>query len=369
MNVDFLIIGAGIAGASAGYHLAPHGRVAVLEMEQVPGHHSTGRSAALYSEYYGGPVVRALTRASRDFLTAPPPGFTAHPLLTPRGVLTLCPPGAEKEFDDALAAGADASVPAYEIDPAEVPRHCPIVRPGAYRRAMRKPAAQDIDVDALHQGYLRGIRAHGGQVLRSARAATLTRQGDTWQVATGEGRFGAPVVVNAAGAWADEIAGRAGVRPLGLTPLRRTAFLVDAPADTDVSRWPMVADVTGTFYFKPESGHLLVSPADATPVPPGDARPDDLDVAIGAERVEAATTLTIRRIRRAWAGLRTAAPDDVPVVGVSPDAPGFLWLAGLSGYGVQVAPAVGRLAAALATGTAPDPAGPDPADLAPDRFA
>lgn len=368
MDVDFLIVGGGIAGASVGYHLAPHGRVVVLEMEQVPGHHSTGRSAALFSEYYGGPTVRALTRASRAFLTAPPPGFTAHPLLTPRGVLTLCPPGAQQQFDDALADGRGASVPAHEIDLDEVPRHCPIVRPGSYRRAMLKPAAQDIDVDALHQGYLRGIRASGGEVVRSARVDTVTRRGGTWQATTGAGRFTAPVLVNAAGAWADQIAGLAGTRPLGLTPLRRTAFLVDGPGGMDVSRWPMVADVTGTYYFKPESGHLMVSPADATPVPAGDARPDDLDIAIGAERVEAATTLVIRHIRRAWAGLRTAAPDDVPVVGMAPDAPGFLWLAGLSGYGVQVAPAIGALAAALATTTAPAPTGPDPAELAPTRF-
>ncbi|MEU6078767.1 FAD-binding oxidoreductase, partial [Micromonospora sp. NPDC047074] len=174
------------------------------------------------------------------------------------------------------------------------------------------------------------------------------------------------VVVNAAGAWADEVATAAGVRPVGLTPLRRTAFLVDAPAGDPATHWPMVGDVNNTFYFKPESGRLLVSPCDTTPTPPGDARPDDLDVAIAVERVREATTLDIRRVHRVWAGLRTAAPDDVPVIGPATDAPGFLWMAGLGGYGIQTSPAAGALLAALAV-DAPPPV--DPAPFSPTRFA
>ncbi|MEH1102466.1 NAD(P)/FAD-dependent oxidoreductase [Micromonospora sp. CPCC 205561] len=363
--IDYLVIGGGIAGASAGHQLGAYGSVVLAEMEGVPGQHSTGRSAAVFSEYYGGPAVRALTRASRAFLNTPPPGFAEHPLLTPRRALALCPPGGEDAFEAALRAGSEVDPPAREIDLADLPRYCPVVRPQWCRRAMVKPAVRDLDVAALHQGYLRGIRAAGGRVVCGARVSRLRREGRGWRVGTDAGEFTARVVVNAAGAWADEVAAAAGVRPLGLVPLRRTAFLVDAPPGVPAADWPMVGDVGDTFYFKPESGRLLVSPADATPSQPGDARPDDLDVAIGAERVQEATTLEIRRVHRAWAGLRTAAPDDVPVIGPAPDAPGFLWLAGLGGYGVQTSPAAGALLAALAVG-APPPV--DPAPLSPARF-
>jgi D-arginine dehydrogenase len=374
MRCDFLVVGAGIAGASAGYFLADFGSVTVLEMEAVPGYHSTSRSAALFSEYYGNSVVRALTVASRGFYLAPPFGIM-EPLLTPRGVLALCPHGAEERFAVALAAGLTAPTPVRELSPDEARGYCPAVRPQWFSRAMLKPAVMDIDVDALHQGFLRGIRARNGRVVRSARVKSLTRRGG-WRVDTDAGEFSAGCVVNAAGAWADEIAGLAGVRRVGLTPLRRTAAIAVPPAGADVTGWPMVADVAETFYFKPESGQLLISPYDATPVPPGDARPDDLDVAVAIDRVRAATTLAIRHVRRAWAGLRSAVRDDTPVVGEAPDAAGFFWLAGLSGYGIQTAPAVGRLAAALVTGEAPRISGNEtgagtgvePAALAPGRL-
>jgi D-arginine dehydrogenase len=367
---DFLVVGGGMAGASAGYFLAAGGSVTLLEMENAPGYHSTGRSAALFSEYYGQAVVRALTAASRPFFVAPPPGFSS-PLLTPRGVLALCPAGAEERFAAVLAEGLTAPTPVREIALAQVQELCPIVRPGWYSRAMVKPAAMDVDVDAVHQGFLRGIRARGGRVLTSARVRDLARRGGLWRAATDAGEFCAPIVVNACGAWADELAGLAGVRQIGLTPMRRTAFLADPPGGLSVTGWPMVADVTETFYFKPESGRLLISPADATPVPPGDARPDDLDVAVAAARVQEVTTLVIRHIRRAWAGLRSCVPDDNPVVGEAPDAAGFIWLAALGGYGVQTAPAVGRIAAALAA-SAPQREflagiGIDLADITPER--
>jgi D-arginine dehydrogenase len=364
---DFLVVGGGIAGASAGYFLAASGTVTLLEAEAVPGYHATGRSAALFSEYYGNAVVRALTAASRPFYTAPPPGFTA-PLLSPRGVLALCPHGAEARFDQVLAAGLTAPVPVRELGPGEAQRHCPVVRPEWFSRAMLKPAAMDIDVDAVHQGFLRGIRARGGQVVRSAGVRALSRSAGEWRAVTGAGEFSAPCLVNAAGAWADEIAGLAGVPGIGLTPLRRSACIVAAPAAAGASRWPMVADVTETFYVKPESGRLLLSPADATPVPPGDARPEDIDIAAAIDRVRAATTLEIRHVQRAWAGLRSAVPDDTPVIGPAPQMPGFVWLAALGGYGIQTAPAAGELAAALATGTAPWPASADLAALSPGRF-
>ncbi|MBV1852787.1 NAD(P)/FAD-dependent oxidoreductase [Catellatospora tritici] len=346
---DFLVVGGGIAGAAAGYFLSRHGAVTLVEMETAPGYHATGRSAALFSEYYGNETVRALTAASRPFLTDPPAGFAEHPLLTPRGVVALCPAGAEELFETALARGRSAPVPAYEIGPDEVARHCPVVRPEWFTRALLRPAAADIDVDALHRGFLRGVTAAGGLVLTRARLQELTRDGARWRARTTAGEVRAAVVVNAAGAWADEVAALAGLRPVGLVPRRRTAFLVDGPEGA--SAWPMVCDVTETFYVKPESGALLVSPADATPAVPGDARPEDLDVALGLERLREATTLPARRVRHAWAGLRTSVADDVPVVGPDPAADGFHWLAGLGGYGVQIAPAVGRaLAAAVAGG-------------------
>lgn len=373
MGCDFLVVGGGIAGASAGYFLAAFGSVTVLEMEAALGYHSTGRSAALFSEYYGNSVVRALTAASREFYLAPPPGFT-QPLLTPRGVLALCPHGAEERFAQVLATGLTAPTPVRELTAGEASRYCPAVRPQWFSRAMLKPAAMDIDVDALHQGFLRGIRARDGHVLRSAKVRSLSRcgPGRGWRADTDAGEFRAECVVNAAGAWADEIAGLAGVRRIGLTPRRRTAAVVAPPTEVDVGRWPMVTDVTETFYVKPESGQLLISPCDATPTPPCDARPDDLDVAVAIDRVRAATTLATRHVRRAWAGLRSAVRDDTPVVGEAPDAAGFCWLAGLSGYGVQTAPAVGRLAAALVTGETPripgNAAGVELAALTPGRL-
>src|ERR1700730_11425205 len=195
---DFLVVGGGIAGASAGYFLAASGTVTLLEREAVPGYHATGRSAALFSEYYGNGVVRALTAASRPFYTAPPPGFTA-PLLSPRGVLALCPHGAEARFDQVLAAGLTAPVPVRELGPGAAQRHCRVVRPEWFSRAMLKPAAMDIDVDALHQGFLRGIRARGGQVVRSAGVRALSRSAGEWRAVTGAGDFCAPCLVNAAG--------------------------------------------------------------------------------------------------------------------------------------------------------------------------
>lgn len=352
MRSDFLIVGGGIAGASAGYFLAAHGRVTLLEREAVHGYHSTGRSAALFSEYYGNGAVRALTAASRPFYTAPPPGFR-QALLSPRGVLALCPHGAEARFADVLAAGLTAPTPVRELCPGEAERYCPVVRPEWFSRAMLKPAAMDIDVDAAHQGFLRGISERGGSVVRSAGVRALTRRGGAWRAVTDAGEFTAGCLVNAAGAWADEIARLAGVPGIGLTPLRRSACIVAPPAAANISGWPMVADVTETFYFKPESGRLLLSPMDANPVHPGDARPDDIDVAAAIDRVQAATTLEIRHVQHAWAGLRCAVEDDTPVVGQEPGEASFVWLAGLSGYGIQTAPATGQLAAALATGAPP----------------
>jgi D-arginine dehydrogenase len=350
---DVIVVGGGIAGSAAGYFLSRSLRVTLLEREDAPGRHATGRSAALFSEYYGPPAVRALTTASRAFLADPPSGFAEVPLLSPRGVLTVAAPGAEPEFEAALADAAEVGV--TELDPAEATRLVPVLRPG-FARAMHKPAAADLDVAALHQGYLRGIRAAGGSVVTRVSGAPR-RTGAGWELAG----VTAPVLVNAAGAWADEVATGAGAAPLGLVPRRRTACLVDPGADA--AGWPLLNDVPETFYAKPESGALLVSPADSTPDRPHDVRPRDEDVALGLDRLAAATTIPVRSVRHAWAGLRTSAPDDLPVVGPDPVVPGLFWLAGLGGYGVQLSPAVGRLlAAAVLDGTTP-------AEVAPARFA
>jgi len=368
MDSDVLVLGAGIAGAAAGYFLAAAGaRVTVLEAEDAPGRHATGRSAALYSEYFGPPAVRALTAASRDFLADPPSGFADAPLLSPRGVVTVAVPGTDVEFEAALASARAAPSGAVEIPPAEAARLVPVLRADRYARAMHKPGAMDIDVAALHQGYLRGVRATGRVVTR-ARVQTMRRDGERWRAGTPGGDHTAPVVVDAAGAWADEVALLAGAGPLGLVPHRRTACLVDP--GRDATAWPLLNDVPETFYCKPESGALLVCPADAEPDEPGDVRPRDLDVAVAVDRLEHATTLSVRRVAHSWAGLRTSAPDDLPVVGRDPAVPGFCWLAGLGGYGVQLSPAVGLLlAAAVLDRDTPVEPGTDSAKaVSPGRF-
>jgi D-arginine dehydrogenase len=283
--------------------------------------------------------------------------------------VTVALPGEEAAFEEALAAARSAPGGADEISLADARRLCPVLRAGRYGRAMHKPAAMDIDVAALHEGFLRGVRAEG-RVVTLARVRELRLDGMGWIAGTPAGDYSAPVLVNAAGAWADELAMLAGAAPVGLVPRRRTACLIDP--GTDASGWPLLNDLPETFYCKPESGALLVCPSDAEPAAPGDIRARDLDVAVGIDRLEQATTLSVRRVQHAWAGLRTSAPDDVPVVGPDPARPGFHWLAGVGGYGVQLSPAVGQLLAAAVLGTEPDL--PElaglPADaITPNRFA
>lgn len=357
---DFLVIGGGIAGAAAACFLAEHGSVLLLEAEPACGVHATGRSAALFSEYFGTATVRALTSASRTFYAHPPAGFEGVEPLRPRGSLVLSGPGPEddEEFERVLVEAPNAAEPAVEVTPAEARRLCGALRPGAFRRAMLKPGAQDVDVHAVHQYFLKTLRSRGGAIRVGTRVTGLRRSGGVWTATTADGGYSAPVVVNAAGAWADELARSAGALPVGLVAYRRTVAVIPSPAgfaDHEVRDWPMIGDLAGTFYAKPESGGLLVCPCDATPLPPGDVRADELDVALGLARLAEHTVLDPRRVTHAWAGLRSSAPDDVPVVGPAPEAPGLHWLAGLGGYGIQTAPAVGRLAAALAAGVPPDP--------------
>ncbi|MGA8260528.1 MAG: FAD-binding oxidoreductase [Arenicellales bacterium] len=344
---DFLIVGAGMAGASVGYELALHGRVVLVEREEMPGYHSTGRSAAQFLESYGNESVRRLTHASRAFFEDPPEGFADHPLLTPRGALFVGREEQRERLDETLA-----EVQALVGTARELPRNTalelvPVLREDYVAAAFYEPDSMDMDVAAIHHGYLKGLRRRGGRIATRAEVRRLSRVGDAWEVETAAGRFSAPIVVNAAGAWCDEIARLAGVPPIGLTPRRRTAITFDAPPGVDAARWPLVIDVDETFYFKPEAGRILASPADETPTPPGDARPEELDVAIIVDRLQRVTTLSVPRIAHKWAGLRTFSADNTPVAGMAQAAPGFFWLAGQGGYGIATAPALARAASAL----------------------
>ena len=347
-TADILVIGAGMAGASAAYELAAGRRVVVLEQEAAPGFHSTGRSAALFSETYGNATVRALSRASRPFLATPPDGFCETALLSPRGALFVAGEAERGHLEAQAAEDPDA----FDwLSAAEVLARVPVLRPEAAVAGLYEAGAMDIDVAALHQGFLRGLRQRGGDVVTDAGVAGLKRAAGLWTARTRTGDFAAPIVVNAAGAWADSVAALAGVGPLGLAPKRRTVALIDAPPDVDVSTWPLTIEAGESWYFKPDAGRLLISPADETDTEPCDAQPDDLDVAIAVDRIERATTLQVRRVSHRWAGLRTFAPDRTPVCGFDPRAEGFFWLAGQGGYGIQTAAALAQRAARIVGGS------------------
>ena len=347
--VDFIVIGAGIAGASAAYALAEHGRVLVLERESQPGYHTTGRSAALFTENYGNRTIRRLTRASGPFLKQPPAGFAEHPILTPRGVLMIARADQLGALDALKQEVAHLGAPVEHLDAAGTLALLPLLRPGYAAAALYEPDALDIDVHGLHRGFLRAASARGGRLLCDAEVRRIGRRDGIWQLDTRAGAFEAPVVVNAAGAWADEIAGLAGVRPIGLQPKRRTAFIFDGPPGLGEAVLPMCIDVEETFYFKPEAGRFLGSLADETPSPPCDAQPEEIDLAMAVERIEAATIFEIRRLTHRWAGLRSFVADKSLVIGEAGDAKGFFWLAGQGGYGIQTSPAAGAALSGLVT--------------------
>ncbi|WP_119419203.1 NAD(P)/FAD-dependent oxidoreductase [Desertibaculum subflavum] len=371
-GAEFIVIGAGMAGASAAYELAAKGRVIVLERESQPGYHTTGRSAALYAETYGNQVIRAITTASRAMYMQPPPGFTDHPMLSPRGTVIIGRADQQAALDRAYEEGRQLVGSIRRLTGEEVRRMVPILRPEHAVAAIMVPDDMDIDVHALHQGYLKGLRARGGSVITDAELRGLSRINGEWKLETAAGGFTAPVVVNAAGAWADVVGGMVGAAPIGLVPKRRTALTFDPPSGADITHWPAVIDADEQWYIKPEAGRILASPADETPSDPCDAQPDEMDVAICVDRVMTATTLDIRRITHRWAGLRSFVKDKTPVVGFDDKVEGFFWLAGQGGYGIQTAPAMGRIAAALARREAlpADVAalGITPADLAPQRL-
>lgn len=352
-QADFIIIGGGIAGASTGFWLSQHGRVIVLERESHPAYHSTGRSAALFTAAYGTPQVRALTQASRDFFDAPPPGFCEHPLLTPRGEMTVDFTGDPAELSNQYLS-AKATVPQMQwLSADEACARLPILRREKVHGAIYDPTASDIDTDALHQGYLRGIRRNKGEVHTDNEVLSLSRDAEgQWQVQTNTQTFSAPIIINAAGAWADKIGELAGAQPLGVQPKRRAAFIFAGPEGLDIHDWPMLVSLDESFYMKPDAGMFLGSPANADPVEPHDVQPEELDIAMGIYQIEEATTLTIRRPTRTWAGLRSFVRDGDLLSGFDQQVPGLFWVAAQGGYGIQTSPAMGQASAALVRGEA-----------------
>lgn len=359
---DFAVIGAGMAGASLAAELAPHASVLLVEAEDAPGYHATGRSAAFWDECYGGPGVVPLTLASGPYLRE-------HGFLTTRGALHLARAEDRSALEEFLATFAGTGVTIERLGREAIAARVPGLLP-AWREAVHEPACADIDVAGLHQHYLGLARRGGVEVVCRARAERLERVSDGWQITTAGGaRYRARRIVNAAGAWADEIAVLAGLAPLGIRPFRRTVvqLRVDPPAPADL---PLVLDINGSFYFKPDNGRLWLSPHDEIPDDPGDVAPEELDVAIAIDRFEQATGWRIAAVERRWAGLRSFAPDRLPVYGPDPADDAFFWCAGQGGFGIQTAPAAARLAAQVALGLGPDAMtrGIDAAAYAPARF-
>ena len=356
MIYDFIVIGAGIAGASAAYELAPHGSVLLIEAEAQPGYHSTGRSAALFTRNYGTPLVRKVNALSEPFFLTPPEGFTDRALLSPRGALSVAGPGKEALLNPVLAASTSRD-PLHEMPVAEALERAPILRPERVARVVYEPGVTDIEVSVLLAGFLKGYKQRGGILQVRAPVRALAYKSGIWHVTAGADTYTGKTIVNAAGAWADQIGALAGAAPIGLVAKRRTAILLDGPQGMDVARMPCVDFAETDAYIKPDAGKLMVSPGDATPTEPQDAQPDELDVATLADWVMRETRIEVRRIAHSWAGLRSFIADGSPVVARDAVVPDFIWLAGQGGYGIMMAPALARVAAALGT------SGPMPADF------
>ena len=374
-TADYIVIGAGIAGASIAWQLVQDGRssVLLLERESQPGYHTTGRSAALYMATYGTPNIQALTRASRAFYDAPPLEFGADPILSPRGVIYVAGPDQldllKQAYDDARAASPNVEW----VDKPALLAQLPCLKPEAVAAGMSEPEAADIDVHALHQGYLRSLRQHGGRLRCNSEVVALQRAAGVWTLALQDGAtLQARHVVNAAGAWADRLGQLAGAAPIGLQPRRRSAFTFAAPAGLDVARLPALMAVDESFYIKPDAGQLLGSPANADPVDAHDVQPEEIDIATGIYHIGQMTTLQIRRPSHTWAGLRSFVSDGDLVVGWDARAEAFLWVAAQGGYGIQSAPGYALLARNLALGQPVDARlqaeGVDAATLSPRRL-
>ena len=367
LTADVIVIGAGIAGASIAARLAGVAHVLILEMEAQAGYHATGRSAANFEPTYGPPVIRALTKASGAFFKDPAEGFAEVPLLAPRGVLML------GDADDGTSAQEHIGHGYRACEFAEAKQRYPLLHEGAATHFLIDDSTMDTDVEALLRGFLAQHRRAGGTLLCKAAVTRGERRGGLWHVHTNAGECQAPVIVNAAGAWADVVAKACGVLDLGLTPKRRSACIVPGPPGVDLRGWPQVGNLKETFYAKPMGGKLMISPSDAVPSEPHDAFADDLALAEAIDQYQRFFDHEVTRIDNSWGGLRTFSPDGNPVIGFDAEAGGFFWCAGQGGYGIQTAPALSLLAAALLQ-LKSVPAeiarfGVTAAELAPGRFA
>ena len=346
---DFVIIGAGIAGASVAAYLAEDATLCLLEGESQAGYHATGRSAAMYVPAYGPPAIRMLTRASGAFFKTPPIGFADTALLRDRAILMIAT-SAQRQSLLEFEQDVEAAQIMQKLDASQLHQYQPLLRDGYADSGLYDPTGSDIDVDALHRGFLRQTKQHGGHIVTNSRVTSLIRKNAVWHVQTNTGQIKGRVIINAAGAWAEAVGEMAGAETIGLVPKRRTALLIKPDDTIELASMPMTIDVDEQFYLKPDAGLLLLSPANEDPMPACDVQPDELDIAICIDRIEQAFGLSISRLNAKWAGLRSFVSDKVPVVGYSNKIEGFFWLAGQGGYGIQTSPALGRFAAAAARG-------------------
>ena len=369
---DVIIIGAGVVGASLAWRLAPSCRVAIVEAEDQPGYHSTGRSAAHYTDVIGGAVIQALSAATRPFLENPPPGFSDVPLIRRRPVLLLFGTGTRDASFTLDGLSHVIGHQLIELDRDGCLERCPVLKPEKIESGLWEPAAGDIDVHAIHGAYLRAARASGAAMLLSAPATEMEHRSGVWHVTVPGKTLEAPVVANCAGAWGDVVGRMAGAAPVGLSPMRRTAFTFRGPNGMDHGAWPLVADDGESFYFKPEAGLILGSLADEQPSEPCDAAPEELDLALAAHRIMEWTTLDIRRMESRWAGLRSFVPDRLPVTGFDPSCEGFFWNVGQGGAGIQTSTGLSAYAASVILGNSlPQDlldADLDPGTLSPSRL-
>lgn len=353
-KADFIIIGAGIAGASVAYELSKHGKVIILERESQPGYHTTGRSAAVLETTYGqgDPAIYALTKTSSLFLENPPEGFTDAPLLKMRGELYIAPKEDRDKVIERYEKLREITDDVKLVDREEIRKIVPIINDnyselGLY---LEKELA-DIDVHALHEGYMRGAKSHGAHFIMDAEVQEISKDRELWSLETNAGEYSASIIVNAAGSWVDEIAKLAGVNEIGIRPQRRTMIVVDAPEGiNEIDDWPMVVELVDTFYFKSDAGKIIISPCDKTLSEPCDAQPEEIDVAYAAHYFQECTDIEIHNIEQKWAGLRNGTKDKYPAIGFAPDANGFFWLAGHEGIGIMTSPAMSRIASSMIIG-------------------
>lgn len=339
--IDFLIIGGGMAGTSTAARIAPLGKTVVLEMESALGYHASGRSAALYEAQYGEPASVALNLAGRAF-------FDEHDLLSPRGFMVLAPHEDRAGFD-----AASATFGCQELSFDEASAVVPILNPEHIGHVGLSTEALDIDTDRMLQIFAKMTRAEGGEIRTGQKVTSITRTPAGWQVTTATEVYEAKTLINAAGAWADEIAKLAGITPVGITPKRRSMARIPAPGGHDISGWPMLMDVHERWYAKPDAGKLIVSPAEEDPLPPQDAWADDMVLAEGIARYQPFVTEEVTRVESSWAGLRSFAPDKNLVIGPSHEDASFFWMAGQGGSGIQSAPGYSQFAADLIAGRTP----------------